>query len=134
MYQYVKILVCDIHVYIHCAWTELLVLQEVPTPTPPQSPKSPIDQKDSAEQLASMVKTLSVGSSGDLQSISEAAKTFALTEGKYEEAVQMIYRRCYEDWRMSLTAAKLCNNLVQEIGNDFRSALLQVIQKDFRSK
>ena len=81
-----------------------------------------------------MVKTLSVGSSADLQAISEVAKKYAITEGKHEEAVRMIYSRCYEDWRMSSTAARLCNKLVQEVGNDFRAALLTVIQKDYKSK
>ena len=104
-------------------------------PVSPVSGQVPGDHGQSVENLASMVKTLSVGSSGDLQSISEAARRYATTEGRQEEAVQLIYRRCYEDWRISSTAAKLCNSLVQlkDTGLKFRAVLLSVIQKDFRS-
>ena len=90
---------------------------------------------DPVDQLTEDLKSLDVSSSKEAISIFVGcAKQAATSEQKLTEVFTLIYNRCLVNWKFSVTAAKVCQELstLQIDGVKFRDVLLKSIQKDFK--
>ena len=99
--------------------------------------KSVVNRKDSISEISDILDNLKLDvSEQDLKNLQQLAESAIETETDIKNLTNIVYDKCVSDREFAKAGAYICDKLatIENRGTKFRSALLALVQADFKSK